>query len=146
MTSYLIENEAENLQNGDVHIAQIPDFEMEWNISRTIWPIEVGDGSFFFFAFFTFFHLSLTFFRPEVPFKLSSVFLVSMDLENIITLVFTGLSLILHLALHIANFRRSCCKCFAAICTFRLKAHCAVSSANWNREFCLWCGVGRSLT
>ena len=28
--SYLIENEAENLQNGDVHLAQIPDFEMEY--------------------------------------------------------------------------------------------------------------------
>ena len=26
MTSYLSENEAENLQNGDVHLAQIPDF------------------------------------------------------------------------------------------------------------------------
>ena len=45
MTSYLIENEAENLQNGDVHLAQIPDLEMD--ISRTIWRIEVGDGSFF---------------------------------------------------------------------------------------------------
>ena len=45
MTSYLSENEAKNLQNGDVHIAQIPDFEMEYleNIGR----IEVGDGSFF---------------------------------------------------------------------------------------------------
>ena len=28
MTSYLIENEAESLQNGDVHLAQIADFEM----------------------------------------------------------------------------------------------------------------------
>ena len=28
MTSYLIENEAKNLQNGGVHLAQIPDFEM----------------------------------------------------------------------------------------------------------------------
>ena len=28
MTSYLSENEAENLQNGDVHLAQIPDFEI----------------------------------------------------------------------------------------------------------------------
>ena len=26
-TSYLSENEAKNLQNGDAHIAQIPDFE-----------------------------------------------------------------------------------------------------------------------
>ena len=30
VTSYLIEIEAENLQNGDVHLAQIPDFEMEY--------------------------------------------------------------------------------------------------------------------
>ena len=30
VTSYLCENEAENLQNGDVHIAQIPDFDMEY--------------------------------------------------------------------------------------------------------------------
>ena len=30
VTSYLSENEAKNLQNGDVHIAQIPDFEMEY--------------------------------------------------------------------------------------------------------------------
>ena len=28
MTSYLCENEAENLQNGDFHLAQIPDFEI----------------------------------------------------------------------------------------------------------------------
>ena len=28
MTSHLSENEAKNLQNGNVHLAQIPDFEM----------------------------------------------------------------------------------------------------------------------
>ena len=28
MTSYLNRNEAKNLQNGGVHLAQIPDFEM----------------------------------------------------------------------------------------------------------------------
>ena len=28
MMSYLIKNETENLQNGDIHLAQIPDFEM----------------------------------------------------------------------------------------------------------------------
>ena len=28
MTSYLSENEAKNQQNGDVHLAQIPDLEM----------------------------------------------------------------------------------------------------------------------
>ena len=28
MISYLRENEAENLQNGDIHLAKIPDFGM----------------------------------------------------------------------------------------------------------------------
>ena len=30
VTSYLSENEAENLQNGDFFLAQIPDFEMRY--------------------------------------------------------------------------------------------------------------------
>ena len=30
VTSYLSKNEAENLQSGDVHLAQIPDLEMEY--------------------------------------------------------------------------------------------------------------------
>ena len=30
MTSYLSQNEAKNLQNGDVHIAEIPDVKMEY--------------------------------------------------------------------------------------------------------------------
>ena len=30
MISYLSENETQNLQNGDVHLAQVPDFEMEY--------------------------------------------------------------------------------------------------------------------
>ena len=30
VTSYLSENEAKNVENGDVHIAQIPDFEIEY--------------------------------------------------------------------------------------------------------------------
>ena len=51
MMSYLSENEAKSLQNGDIHFIQIP------GISRTIWRNEVGDGSFF--AFFTLFNLSL---------------------------------------------------------------------------------------
>ena len=61
MTSHLSENEAENLQNGDVHLAQIPDFEMEY--LEKIWRIEVGDGS-----FFCIFHALSLFFRPEVSF------------------------------------------------------------------------------
>ena len=51
------------------------------------------------------------------------------------TLVFSGLSFILHLAHHFASFRRSFCKSFAAICTFLLAAHRAVSSANWDFDF-----------
>ena len=34
MTSYLLENEAENLQNSDVHLAQILDFEMGYLKNR----------------------------------------------------------------------------------------------------------------
>ena len=59
MTSYLSENDGKNLQNGEAHLAQIVDCGSD-NISRTIWNIEVSDDSFF--AFFTLFHLSLTFF------------------------------------------------------------------------------------
>ena len=67
MTSHVIENEAENLQNGDIHLAQIPDFVMEYleNHFGALRSVMAR----FFFAFFMLFHLSLTFFRPEVPFK-----------------------------------------------------------------------------
>ena len=58
-----------------------------------------------------------------------------MDLENIITLAFSGFSLILHLAYHIAKLRRSCCKSFAAKRTFRLKAHCAVFQRTGRENF-----------
>ena len=34
MTLYLSENEAKNLQNGDVHLAQIPDFEMGYPVNH----------------------------------------------------------------------------------------------------------------
>ena len=62
------------------------------------------------------------------------------------TSVFSGLSFILHLSHHFANFRRSLSKSFAVNCMFLLAAHSAVSSANWNSEFCLWLAFGRSLT
>ena len=55
-TSYLSENEAKNLQNGDVYLAQIPDFEMGYVENHL--AIDVSDGSSFFFAFFKLFHLS----------------------------------------------------------------------------------------
>ena len=58
---------------------------------------------------------------------------------------FSGLNLMLHLTHHIVKFRRSCCKSFAEKRTFQLKAHNAVSAANWDSDFCLWCGVERSL-
>ena len=45
MTSYLNENEARNLQNGDVHLAQIPDFKMRYLKNHL--AIEVSDGSLF---------------------------------------------------------------------------------------------------
>ena len=66
VTSYLSENEAKNLQNGDVHLAQIPSFG--WNISRTIWHIVFSDGSFF--ALFKLLHLSLTFSDRSFPLML----------------------------------------------------------------------------
>ena len=62
MTSYLSENEAQTLQNGDVYLAQISNFEM--GISRTTWRIEVSEG--FSFSFFALFHLSLTYFLSGV--------------------------------------------------------------------------------
>ena len=62
------------------------------------------------------------------------------------TLVFSGFGFILHLAQYFASFRRSLHKCFAGNCTFLLADHRAVSSANWNFEFCLWWGFGKSLT
>ena len=61
-------------------ISILPKFlTLKWNISRTIWRIEVGNGSFF--AFFTLFHLSLLFFRPEVPIYVSRVSGVSVVSE-----------------------------------------------------------------
>ena len=45
MASYLIENEAKNLQSGDVHLAQIANFGMGY--LENPWRIEVSDGSFF---------------------------------------------------------------------------------------------------
>ena len=64
-------------------ISILPKFlTMKWNISRIIWRIEVGDRSFF-FSIFTLFHLSLTFFRPEFPFKASYVKLICIELSQL---------------------------------------------------------------
>ena len=73
MTSCLSENEAKNLQNGDAILLKF--LTLKWNISRTIWRIEVGDGSFFCIFHALSFELNF-FFRPEVPFKFFNVFVV----------------------------------------------------------------------
>ena len=46
MTSYLFENEAENLQNGNIHLAQIPHFGKGY-LENHLGHIEVSDGYFF---------------------------------------------------------------------------------------------------
>ena len=78
--------------------------------------------------------------------RTSSEFLARGDLKNMMTLAFSGFIFILHLTRHFANFRRSLRNSFAANCTFLLAAHRAVSSENWDFEFCLWGGFGKSLT
>ena len=64
--SYLSENEAESLQNFDIHLKFLT---LKSDISRTIWRIEVSYGSIF--AFFKLFHLNLASFRSEFPFNTS---------------------------------------------------------------------------
>ena len=44
---------------------------LKWNISRTIWRIEVGDGSFLCISQVLSFELN--FFRSEVPFKIRNI-------------------------------------------------------------------------
>ena len=63
MTSYLCENEAENLQNGDSHLAQIPDFGMRYleNPCDALRSVRAH-----FFAFSSLFHLSSTYFLSGV--------------------------------------------------------------------------------
>ena len=59
MTSYLSENEAENLQNGDVHLAQIPDFEIEYLENHLAhW----GRWGLVFFIFYVLFLIEFDFF------------------------------------------------------------------------------------
>ena len=60
------------------------------------------------------------------------------DLENMITLVFSRFSFFLYLAHQFASFRRFLRESFAAKYMFLPVAHNAVSSANWDFEFCLW--------
>ena len=65
-------------------------------------------------------------------FRTGSEFLARWDMENKITVVFSGFNFVLHLAHHFTNFRRSLRKSFAANCTFLLAVHRAMSSANWD--------------
>ena len=83
MKSYLSENEAAETYRMAMSIL-FKFLTLKWDISRTIWCIEVSNGScFFFLAFFTLFHLSLTFFRPEFPFKLCSFILCAISQSRI---------------------------------------------------------------
>ena len=65
MRSYLSENEAKNLQNGDVHLPQIADFGMEYLENHLA---HSGQWWLIFFAFFTLFRLRLTFLSIGVSF------------------------------------------------------------------------------
>ena len=59
------------------------------------------------------------------------------DLENIITLVLSVFSIILHLAHHLVSLSRSPCKYSAAKSIFLLITHWSASSANCN--LLVWC-------
>ena len=61
--SYLSKNEAENLQNGKVHLAQIPEFEMEYleNHLEALRLVIARCVAFFTLSF------KLNFFRPDFP-------------------------------------------------------------------------------
>ena len=65
MMSYLSENEAENLQNGDVHLAQIPEFEMGYLENHLMHWVQ----RWLVFCIFHAFSFELNFFRPEFPLK-----------------------------------------------------------------------------
>ena len=68
MTSYLNKNETETYKMATSILLKF--VTLKWNISRTIWCIEVSDSSFVFFFIFRAlaFELNL-FFRPEFPFN-----------------------------------------------------------------------------
>ena len=63
MTSYLRENETENLQNDDVHFAQIPDFGMGYLENHLA---NCGQLWLIFWHFFMLFHLAVTYFATGV--------------------------------------------------------------------------------
>ena len=65
VTSSLSENEAKSLQNGDLHLAQIPDFEMGYLELFGALVSVMAHFSFIFHAL----SFELKFFRLEFPFK-----------------------------------------------------------------------------
>ena len=65
-----------------------------------------------------------------IKIKASSALIAVGDLENIMTLVFSGFSFILHLAHHLASLSRSLCRYSAAKSIFLLTTHWPKSSAN----------------
>ena len=67
MTSYVIENEAKNLQNGDVHLAQVPDLGRNGISREPFGALRSVMAHFFFFSFFTLFNsFELNFFSTGV--------------------------------------------------------------------------------
>ena len=66
VTSYLSENEAKNLQNGDIHLAQIPDFEIGYLENHLT---HSGQWWLIFLHFSRPFFCAKLLFQPEVPFK-----------------------------------------------------------------------------
>ena len=67
VTSCLSKNEAKNLQNGDIHLAQFPDFEMGYLENHLAYWSQLW------LIFFFIFHalsIELNFFRPEVLFNI----------------------------------------------------------------------------
>ena len=89
MTSYLSEDEAENPQNGDAHLAQIPDFELEYLENHLAYLNSVMAR---FLAFFTFFRLSVTFFRTEVPLSIFDDSISLWKLKRNIIVIFFNLT------------------------------------------------------
>ena len=79
MTSSLIENEAETYK---MTISILPKFlTLKWNILRTIWRIDFGNGSIFLRFYALSFELNF-FFRPEVPFE--NINIIYIALKHII--------------------------------------------------------------
>ena len=78
--------------------------------------------------------------------KAGSALIAVWDLENIMTLGFSGFNFILHLAHHHASLSRSLCRYSVAKSIFLLTAHWSASSANCDLLVWWWVGFDMSLT